>query len=421
MTIRIECPGCRAKLTIPEELQGKQIRCPKCKMLTVAGKGAAGDPGGKSARPSATVPKQSSGSSEAITSGRPVPSRPSRTAREDDDATRRPPKTRRTFRDDEDDEDSEDRPRRRKKQQQSATPWLVAGVGAGLALVGAIVVALLIGGSSPSKPQAEAKIDQPPVARPTRQNSKPRPPIAEAPPTQVEIPQGPTPREIDPASMKRVKKATAYLRVRLGNGTVAEGSGFFAAEKGLVFTNAHVLGMLNPSSPAPTVVEVVTNSGERGETTRRAKVLGVDRESDLGVLRVGGDDAALPDPLPLDTAQNLTELQKVYVFGFPFGKDLGKNITISESAVSSIRREPDGSVHQVQVNGGIHPGNSGGPVVDSRGVVIGVSVAGIRGTLINFAVPGEKVQGMLWGRVAELSVGEAYLKDATTKLPVEIH
>ena len=75
---------------------------------------------------------------------------------------------------------------------------------------------------------------------------------------------------------------------------------------------------------------------------------------------------------------------------------------------------------QVQVNGGIHPGNSGGPVVDSRGVVIGVSVAGIRGTTINFAVPGEKVQDVMRGRVAELAVGESYLKDAGTKLPVEI-
>jgi hypothetical protein len=135
---------------------------------------------------------------------------------------------------------------------------------------------------------------------------------------------------------------------------------------------------------------------------------------------VGGDDSGLPDPLPVDTTRSLSELQEVYVFGFPFGESLGKNITINKSAVSSLRRAPDGTVYQVQLNGGMNPGNSGGPVVDSRGVVIGVAVSHILYTQIAFAVPGERVQGMLWGRVAEVSVGEAYLKDGLTRLPIEM-
>ena len=217
-----------------------------------------------------------------------------------------------------------------------------------------------------------------------------------------------------------MKKATAYLRVRSGNGRDMQGSGFFAAEKGLVFTNAHVLGRLNPSSPAPGKIEVVINSGEASEVVRQAKVLGVDRQNDLGVCRIDGDTANLPDPLPVDTTRGLTELKRVYIFGFPFGETIGKNITISESTVSSLRRETDGSVHYVQVNGGISPGNSGGPVVDSRGVVIGVSVAGIRGTAINFAVPGERVLGLLTGSIGDLSIGSPYAKEGSIKLPVEI-
>ncbi len=124
----------------------------------------------------------------------------------------------------------------------------------------------------------------------------------------------------------------------------------------------------------------------------------MDRDNDLAILRVDGNKQDLPPPLPVDTSAGLTELQNVYIFGYPFGENLGKNITISSSAVSSIRKDTDGAVSQVQVNGGMHPGNSGGPIVDSRGVVIGVSVAIITGTQINFVVPGEKVLGLLRGR-----------------------
>ena len=56
---------------------------------------------------------------------------------------------------------------------------------------------------------------------------------------------------------------------------------------------------------------------------------------------------------------------------------------------------------QVQVNGGMHPGNSGGPVTDARGDVVGVSVAVIRGTQINFAIPGDFVRQVLDGRFDE--------------------
>src|SRR5262249_53430203 len=240
----------------------------------------------------------------------------------------------------------------------------------------------------------------------------------EPPPAKVEIPAGPLPPQIEPETTRKVKKATAFLRVTSGRDTF-EGSGFFALEPGLVFTNAHVLDMLHATNEAPSKVEVVVYSGEPEEFRLTAQVLGVDRSNDLAVVRVP-DDPRLPAPLPVDTTHRLTELQKVYIFGFPFGTSLGKNITVSESSVSSLRKDADGTVNQVQVNGGMHQGNSGGPVVDSRGVVIGVAVAIIRGTQINFAVPGEKVQGLLHGRVADIQFGEPYREGGQIKLPVQV-
>src|SRR5690242_7398694 len=118
------------------------------------------------------------------------------------------------------------------------------------------------------------------------------------------------------------------------NGQVAEGSGFFVFEPGLIVTNAHVLGMLQKKSQPPNNVQVVVNSGEANEVTFNGQVLGVDRDSDLAVVRVEGRN--LPAPLIIEQARQLVQTQKVYICGFPFGAQLGKNITVSESSVSSL-------------------------------------------------------------------------------------
>ncbi len=204
------------------------------------------------------------------------------------------------------------------------------------------------------------------------------------------VPDGPLRAEMAANVVQRVKQSTVYLRVSIPGGT-AEGSGFFAVERGIVITNAHVLNMLRPGSSAPNNVKVVVNSGESNETKLTGAVLGVDQNNDLAVLRVQGDESSLPPPLPVDSATKLTETQKVYIFGFPFGSSLGKNITVNTSSVSSLRRN-NGVLKQVQVNGGMNPGNSGGPVTDTRGVVVGVSVAVIKGTTINFAIPADFIQ-----------------------------
>jgi tetratricopeptide (TPR) repeat protein/S1-C subfamily serine protease len=236
----------------------------------------------------------------------------------------------------------------------------------------------------------------------------------------VEVPPGPAPAVIANDTASKVRQATAYLRVRLAGGKTLEGSGFFAVQPGLVFTNAHVLGMLSAGSPMAEQVSVVVHSGEPKEFTLPAQVLGVDRENDLAVLRVKGRAGRLPAPLALDTSRALTLVQKVYIFGFPFGTSLGKDISASESSVSSIRKDALGAVTQIQVNGGMHRGNSGGPVVDSRGVVVGVAVSIIRGTQINFAVPGERVQELLRGRVAQAQFGEAFLAREQAQVPVRL-
>jgi hypothetical protein len=209
-----------------------------------------------------------------------------------------------------------------------------------------------------------------------------------------------------------------YLRVTEARGSVAQGSGFFGIVNGIVLTNAHVLGMLDADGRRPQHIEVVVNSGERDEQRVPGQVLGVDRESDLAVLKVSM--AQPPTPLEVKSAMQLQETQPVYVFGFPLGKQLGKNITVSQSSISSLRKDEFGGINKVQVNGGMHPGNSGGPVVDANGDVVGVAVSGYVGTQINFAVPGDYVHAILNGRIAQFSWEEPYLQDGKTIMPVSV-
>ncbi|HKI35892.1 MAG TPA: trypsin-like peptidase domain-containing protein [Gemmataceae bacterium] len=222
--------------------------------------------------------------------------------------------------------------------------------------------------------------------------------------------------KLDAAALKQAKRATVYLQVKLPDGSTVQGSGFLGVEPGLVVTNAHVLGMLDPDGRLPLRVDVTLNSGESDSRTLVGKVLGVDRGSDLGVLRIEGKD--LPEPLKVGSAKNLTETQEVYIFGFPFGKELGKNITVSKTSVSSLRKVA-GVIRQVQVNGGMHPGNSGGPVTDADGQVIGVAVSGLTGTQIHFAVAADYVHTFLNGRMASFGFEQPIKDGDQVKLPVK--
>ncbi len=176
-----------------------------------------------------------------------------------------------------------------------------------------------------------------------------------------------------------------------------------------MLTNAHVVDMLSPDSTRPDKVVVRIYSGEKDEKILPATILGVDRASDLAVLDVR-TTTGLPKPLTVSAAGKLNQLDKVYVFGFPLGDYLGKEMTITESKVSALRRRPqDGVLERVQVNGGMDHGNSGGPVVDRQGHVIGVAVA-MTGTggKICFAIPGERVHTLLYGRIAGFGIGQAF-------------
>jgi hypothetical protein len=218
--------------------------------------------------------------------------------------------------------------------------------------------------------------------------------------------------------LKKVKAATVYLQVKLLDGRVVQGSGFFTDEPGLIATNAHVLDMLDADSRKPLRIDVGVDDGTGTRRMLAGKVVGVDRTSDLGLIRV--DDRTVPQPLKLGTTSGLSETESVFVFGFPFGKDLGQEITVGRSTISSLRKSVAGNIQRVQLDGGLNPGNSGGPVVDSEGNVIGIAVSVVRGAQIGFAIPAEYVVSFLNGRIGGSSVGTPYKDGGRLMLPVKL-
>ena len=409
MAIRINCPSCNTPNTIDDARRGRKVRCRTCDELISV--------------PTGNGSKDKRKAEEAVQETRKIKVKAAGAGKEAND---------------EDDWDADEgRPTRKKKTQAAKSGFpmvlVLGGVAAVLlfCLIGVVGLPayFLLWKSKPDVALAKAA-DQQAQADPKNpgnrnedqknKNEDPNPnPKKNSDPLPVVDPNAgkPLPDQIPPELVPRIKQATVYLRVTMPNGQVAEGSGFFTMEPGIVITNAHVLGMLQAKSQVPRNVQVVVNSGQANEKQIIGTVLGVDRASDLAVVRV--NDNNLPAPLILEMQRKLMETQKVYICGFPFGATLGKDITISDSTISSLRNEPGtGILERVQVNGGMHPGNSGGPVVNSFGNVIGVSVAVIRGTQINYAVPAEKVRQIMEGRLADAKHGEAFVQAGQTRLPV---
>lgn len=185
------------------------------------------------------------------------------------------------------------------------------------------------------------------------------------------------PVKMDAATMARVKAATVYVRV----GTTTHGwtgSGFYVG-RGLVMTNHHAIDH-------PGRLEVTVHSGSLKSQTHDARVVRSDRDRDLALLEVEGDSH--PAALSLAGQGSVIETQDVYIFGFPFGERLGEGITVAKSSVSSFRTH--NGLREIQINGGIHSGNSGGPVTDAAGRVIGVSYAAVTGSQISLAIAGDE-------------------------------
>ncbi len=154
-----------------------------------------------------------------------------------------------------------------------------------------------------------------------------------------------------------------------------QGSGFIVSADGTILTNAHVVRGAK---------EVTVKLTDRREYS--AKVLGADAKTDIAVLKI---DAKNLPTVPLGSVRNLQVGEWVLAIGAPFGFEN----TVTAGVVSAKGRSlPDDSfVPFIQTDAAVNPGNSGGPLFNSRGEVVGINsqiysrTGGYQG--VSFAIP----------------------------------
>jgi S1-C subfamily serine protease len=190
------------------------------------------------------------------------------------------------------------------------------------------------------------------------------------------------------------------------------GSGFIWDRDGYIVTNFHVIEKAGAA-------RVTLADG----TECDARLVGVAPDKDIAVLKIDAPEDRLP-PIELGTSADLQVGQKGFAIGNPFGLDQ----TLTTGVISGLGREilsvtkrPIQGV--IQTDAAVNPGNSGGPLLDSAGLLIGVNTAiyspsgGSAG--IGFAVPVDTVRWIVpqiirHGKVERIGIGVSIWDDQVT-------
>jgi len=142
------------------------------------------------------------------------------------------------------------------------------------------------------------------------------------------------------------------------------GTGIVIDDKGLILTNDHVVAGAS---------SIVAGPGKSSSATRTATLVGEEANKDLALIRIDPSGLSL-HPLSLVSSSSLQVGDPVYAIGNPYGLDE----TLTRGIVSALGREisaPDGAkiTGAIQTDAALNPGNSGGPLLNEQGEVIGVN------------------------------------------------
>jgi len=187
------------------------------------------------------------------------------------------------------------------------------------------------------------------------------------------------------------------------------GSGFIWDGDGHVVTNFHVI------AGASRITAVTADRSEY-----RAKVVGADPDHDLAVLKIDSPERPL-SPVKVGSSKDLKVGQKALAIGNPFGLDHSLSTGVVSALGRTIRSMSDRTIEGViQTDAAVNPGNSGGPLLDGSGRLIGVNtqIVSPSGAFagISFAVPVDMVnrvvpQLIAYGKIIKPGLGVRVLQD----------
>jgi S1-C subfamily serine protease len=174
------------------------------------------------------------------------------------------------------------------------------------------------------------------------------------------------------------------------DGQRSQGSGFVVSDEGHVLTNSHVVTNAGGTAPVrgASRIYVVFADGDRIP----GSIVGWDLFDDIGLVKVDPDDHAV-SPLPLGDSSRVVVGEPVAAIGSPFGQETSLAVGVvsaTERSIASLTSDYDVS-GAIQVDAPINHGNSGGPLLDADGRVIGIN-AQIRSDSgnaegVGFAIP----------------------------------
>ena len=180
-----------------------------------------------------------------------------------------------------------------------------------------------------------------------------------------------------------------------------QGSAFLIDKDGRFITNSHVV------TGAPSVTVILEDG-----TRLRGEVSGMALSNDLAVVRVDPERVRGIVPLPLGDSELVEPGQLAIAIGSPYG--LQSSVTVG--VVSGVNRTLPSDIHHpiqgmIQTDAAIFPGSSGGPLLNSRGEVIGVNTAVVEsgGDTIGFAVPSNSIAELLERMAAGMETGRPWL------------
>lgn len=171
--------------------------------------------------------------------------------------------------------------------------------------------------------------------------------------------------------IKKIKPAAVYIETTKG-----AGSGMIIDANGYILTNAHVVWDVSAA-------KIKLSDGR----SLSAEVIGRDEIVDLAILKIVGTNFV---KVTLGNSDNVVQGEDVFTLGYPFG--LEGDVSFKEGTIS--RRISDGDATYLETSAEIHPGNSGGPLVNKYGEIIGVNTASY----------GQSIKGVNVGETIKLAI-----------------